>query len=343
MSVTKNMISIIIPTFNEAGNIEECLEAILKNSFPISNVEIIIVDGGSKDGTVNILNRYSYNGPKIHIINAPGTSVYSALNIGLQYASGDYIIRVDSRSVIPENYISKCISNLDEKNAAVAGGVQKQFGKDIYQNTIAEVLQSPFGTGNAKFRRGNFSGYVDTVYLGVFRRNTFDLVGLYDDDGIVISEDAMMNARIREKGGKIYLDNSLIVKYPAKKNIRELIRQYFIYGGAKAHTFEKYKRLTAARQYVVLLASVAAIVISILSLFRIISWMFLMIPILLYMLFTTFYSARVKLSKEHNVSFFYCLFVFPAIHFSWISGFFCRLIFGKKYADFFFKTKSKSR
>jgi succinoglycan biosynthesis protein ExoA len=343
MPAIKESVSIIIPTFNEASNIGQCLEAIQKSDYPLSDIEIIIIDGGSGDKTVEVINRFKKSGLLITLIDAPGTTVYKALNIGLQNAKGEYIVRVDARSIIPSDYISSCIKNIKEKRASVAGGVQRQFGINIYQNTIAEALQSSFGTGNAKFRTGNFSGYVDTVYLGVFKRQTFEEVGVYDDDGIVISEDAMMNARIKEKGGKIYLDGNLIVMYPAKNNLKELSRQYFIYGGAKAHTFKKYKKLTAARQYIVLITFILGIAVGLLSLSGVISIFFLIVPTVLYMLITLVNACIIKLRQGKRVSFFYNLFVYPAIHFSWAAGFFCRLIFGKKYADFFFKTKSKSR
>lgn len=334
-------VSIIIPTFNEGKNIGACLSAIAKNMEPSINMHILLIDGGSKDNTVAIAKEHAEKGLPITIIDAPGTSVYSALNIGLDNATGEYIVRVDARSIIPSNYIKQCIDNLHQFNASVAGGVQRQFGTDLYQKTIAAVLQSPFGTGNAKFRTGNFSGYVDTVYLGVFKRETFSQVGKYDDDGIVISEDAMMNARIKDIGGKIYLDGSLIVLYPAKSSLKELARQYFIYGGAKAHTFEKYKKLTAARQFIPLIALACFVLLLGLTIARIISPIIILIPVAVYMIGVLLSAIKLKSKEKSAVSFFYSLFVFPSIHVLWATGFFCRIIFGKKMAPVFFQTKKK--
>jgi succinoglycan biosynthesis protein ExoA len=332
-------VSIIIPTFNEGKNIGACLDAIAKNTVQGLSIEIILIDGGSRDNTVAIASEYALKGLLLNIIDAPGTSVYSALNIGLDNATGEYIVRVDARSIIPENYIVKCLENLHAFDASVAGGVQKQFGTDLYQKTIAAVLQSPFGTGNAKFRTGNFSGYVDTVYLGVFKRETFKLVGKYDDDGIVISEDAMMNARIKTLGGKIYLDGSLIVKYPAKNSLKELARQYFIYGGAKAHTFEKYKKLTAVRQFIPLIALACFILLLVLTIIQVIPLFIICIPIVVYIIFVIKAALGIKFKEKASVSFFiHCSLSHLYMYFGPLD-FSVGLFLEKRWPMYFFKQK----
>ncbi len=340
MQETKK-VSIIIPTFNEAANISKCLQAISSNTYPHHLMEVIVVDGGSKDGTVESIQQFSNNGISYQVIDAPNTSVYTALNIGLKKSTGNYIVRVDARSIIPNNYIATCIKHIEEDKVTVAGGVQMQYGENVYQKTIATVLQSKLGTGNAKFRTGNYSGLVDTVYLGVFKKEVFDRVGYYDDDGIVVSEDSMMNDRIRSSGGKIYLDGTLAVKYPAKKTIKELARQYFIYGGAKAHTFSKYKKLTAGRQYFILLAFIAALLLSIFTLTGALPWQFAASFISFYALLIIGNAILLKLNKGKDFALFYALVVYPAIHISWTLGFFSRFIFGKKLAPIFFQTKKK--
>lgn len=335
-------VSIIIPTFNEAANISKCLQAIAANNYPHNLIEVVVVDGGSKDDTINIIKSFSKNDIEYIVIEAPNTSVYTALNIGLKKSTGEYIVRVDARSIIPGNYISTCIKHIEEDKVTVAGGVQLQYGEDIFQKTIASVLQSKFGTGNAKFRTGNYSGLVDTVYLGVFKKEVFNEVGVYDDDGIVVSEDSMMNDRIRSKGGKIYLDGSLIVKYPAKKNITELARQYFIYGGAKAHTFTKYKKLTAARQYIILGVFLTTTIVLAFTFAGLLPWQFATGFIAFYFLLDVINAAFIKTKNENEFLFLYALVVYPSIHISWALGFFCRYVFGKKFAPIFFQTKKKN-
>ena len=340
MQETKK-VSIIIPTFNEAANISTCLQAISANNYPHHLMEVIVVDGGSKDQTLQAIQQFSNNGIAYNVIEAPNTSVYTALNIGLKKSTGDYIVRVDARSIIPNNYIATCIKHIEQDNATVAGGVQMQYGDNVYQNTIASVLQSKLGTGNAKFRTGNYSGFVDTVYLGVFKKDVFEKVGYYDDDGIVVSEDSMMNDRIRSNGGKIYLDGSLVVRYPAKKTIKELARQYFIYGGAKAHTFRKYKKLTATRQYFILLAFLVMLCTAVFTITGIIPWHIVTTLIMFYAVLIIANAFLLKLKKGNDFLFGYALLAYPAIHISWVVGFFSRFIFGEKLAPIFFQTKKK--
>lgn len=342
MSENNNTVSILLPTFNEERDIEACLNAINNNNYDMSLIHLIIIDGGSNDKTLTIIDSIKDSCKfKLSVLLRPKTTVYEALNIGIESASGKYIMRVDARSFIPQNYISKSIDNLTKMNADVVGGVQLQFGKTIWQRTIAEALQTKFGTGGAKYRTTGFSGFVDTVYLGVFEKKIFDKVGLFDDDGIVVSEDAMMNDRIRKAGGKIYLDGDLQVLYPAKTNLKALFKQYFIYGGAKAHVFSKYKRLTAIRQYAVLFSFISGLILFICTLFHIISPNILIYFISVYLLTSIFFSSKIKLSKGSCVSFTYCIIVFPTIHFSWATGFILRYTFGPKLSSFFFKSKKK--
>ena len=334
-------ISIIVPTFNEEKDIRACLDAVFNNDYGNEFIEVILIDGGSKDKTIEIVESFKNYQRNIKVIVKINSSVYEALNVGLNEAKGEYVVRVDARSLIPTNYISKCIANLSEYHAMVAGGVQEQYGKDIYQRTIAEVLKSTFGTGGAKFRQGGFSGYVDTVYLGVFKKKTFDAVGKYDDDGIVVSEDSMMNDRISKIGGKIYLDGGLKVQYPAKRSIRELFKQYFIYGGAKAHTFLKYKRLTAFRQYGILFACLMSMITLLLTLAGVISFIFPAFFVALYAILVLSSSTFLSIESKNSISFLYSICIYPTIHFGWVMGFLARFIFGKSLAPYFFTSKKK--
>ncbi len=240
-------VSIIVPTMNEVRNIGGALDAVISNDYPHERLEIIVVDGGSGDGTLDVVRSFS-DRLAIKLITQSGCTVYQALNIGLAHTNGDVVLRVDARSVIPKNYIRQCVSHLARGDIQGVGGVQEQYGTNATGDAVAIATAHPLGTGGAAFRVGTRSGFVDTVYLGCYPRRVFDEIGRYDDDGRVVSEDSMLNKRIRENGGRIFLDHTLRVKYPAKDSIAALARQYFIYGGARAHVWLKYGTLTSPRQ-----------------------------------------------------------------------------------------------
>jgi glycosyltransferase involved in cell wall biosynthesis len=234
-------------------------------------MEVLIIDGGSQDDTVQIAKSFAEN-LQLRIIDAPGSSVYRALNIGLKIARGEFFVRVDARSFIPSNYIADCILRLDQALVKCAGGMQAQYGDSMVSHSIARVTASKLGTGGAKFRTATQSGFVDSVYLGVYRTATLRELGGFEDSSDYVSEDALINNRIRAQGGKIYLDVSLKVRYPAKASFRALIKQYVIYGAAKAFLLRKHHRLTSLRQVLPLIFLLSMIGFVLVSFMGLLPW-----------------------------------------------------------------------
>ena len=253
-------ISVIIPTLNEEQNIGKALQCLVDNHIPPSDMEVLLIDGGSQDRTLEHALTYA-DRLNLKIITSSGASVYKALNIGLNEARGEYFVRVDARSEVPSNYIKTCISHLQIPYIECAGGIQLQYGDTNISRSIARVTASFIGTGGAKFRTATESTFVDSVYLGVYKSATLRSLGGYEDRSDFVSEDSFINKRIRERGYKVFLDASLIVRYPAKSSFRALIKQYVIYGAAKAFLVRKHKKLTSPRQYLPLVALILGLVL----------------------------------------------------------------------------------
>jgi hypothetical protein len=118
---------------------------------------------------------------------------------------------------------------LQETGAANVGGVMAAEGETAFERAVARAMTSPLGVGNARFHNGGDPGPVDTVYLGVFRREALDAVGGYDER-FTRAQDYEMNVRIRESGGVIWFTPELHVTYRPRSSVRALARQYFEYG-----------------------------------------------------------------------------------------------------------------
>ena len=96
-------ISVIIPAFNEEKHIERCLRSISNQTFPRSNYEVIIVDDGSTDNTINIINRYF---PEVILQkNSSNQGLPNSLNIGINLSSSKYIVRLDADDFVSEQYL----------------------------------------------------------------------------------------------------------------------------------------------------------------------------------------------------------------------------------------------
>ena len=259
-------VSVIMPVLNEEKYIETCLGQLLVQEYPAGRLEILVVDCRSDDRTREIVARFQSSGgrrggggagaggrgdsPPVRLLEDPKRQRASALNVGVRAAAGDVIVRIDARTVVQRDYIRRCVATLQATGADNVGGIQQPIATTPMQEAIGAAMTHPFGVGNARFRIGRKSGPVDSVYLGTFRRDVFDRVGLFDDSVPVISEDSDINQRIRESGGIVYLDTAIRAQFYPRETLGGLWRLYFHYGGARAGNFLKHGKLTAWRQWV---------------------------------------------------------------------------------------------
>jgi len=246
VEAARKEISVIVPCFNEEGNIRACLDSLL-DDFTKENCEVIVVDGMSTDGTRRIVEEFQEKYENIVMLSNPERLQAHALNIGIQHSRGRIIVRIDAHSVYPKNYVERCVQLLGEVSAENVGGVMAPVGKTPFEEAVAIAMGHPLGIRSARGHGTNFRGYVDTVYLGTFRREVFKKVG-YFDPGAHPNEDGEMNLRIQSAGGKIFMDGSLEVPYRPRGSLRALARQYYRYGRGRAYTTLKHKKITAYRQ-----------------------------------------------------------------------------------------------
>ena len=213
------LISVIMPVYNEGKYIDECMKSLLKQDYPKENMEWFFVDGMSQDNTVAILERYRTEYPGlISILANKDKTVPYAMNIGIEKAKGEFIIRLDAHAEYEPDYISKCVECLIRTGADNVGGIAITKGKGFTGTCIAKMLSSKFGVGNSQFRTNGESGYVDTVAFGAFRREVFENWGGFDVR-LTRNQDNEINYRIRKNGGKVYLSNDIQFTYYCRDTI----------------------------------------------------------------------------------------------------------------------------
>ncbi len=226
-------VSVVVVVRNEADRIRSCLDQLLAQDYPRELLEIVLIDNMSTDGTAEIAESFS-DKIAVSVLKIAERGRSQGLNRGIQEAKGEVIVRVDARTVIKPDYVSRCINTLLKTGADNVGGVRKPLATNETQEAIGMALSHPFGIGSGYSRLGTRSGYVDSVYLGCFRREVFDKVGLFDETAAVINEDWDLNYRIRAAGGKVYLDADIAAFYYPRESFADLCRLYFRYGGAPA-------------------------------------------------------------------------------------------------------------
>ena len=160
------------------------LDAVLAQNYPPECLEVLVVDGLSDDDTRQIATATAAISPvSVAILDNPARIVPTALNIALQQAQGEIIIRVDGHCEIAPDYVQKCLAALQHSQADCVGGPMVTIGETAVARGIALAQSSPFGVGNVAFRTGQTTGqYVDTVAFGAYHRQVFDQIGNFDEE-----------------------------------------------------------------------------------------------------------------------------------------------------------------
>ncbi len=329
------MITIICPIYNEEKYIAKCIESIMQQDFPKDKLEVLFVDGMSKDRTREIINLYLPKCPYIRVLDNPMKIVPYAMNKGILEAKGEVIIRIDAHTIYEKNYFSTLVKRLYDLGADNVGAVCKTdvLNKNSKTLAIREVLSNRFGVGNSIFRTGiDRVMEVDTVPFGCWRREVFDKYGLYDVR-LVRNQDIELNKRILRGGGKIFIVPDTYCTYLARETFSGLAKNNFGNGKWNILTvyFTKQFDSLSLRHFIPLIFVLSIVIPTLLSTIFLPLILFSLLSLLAYILLLG--SVSLKLSITKRLNFFYLLISFIVLHVSYGWGSFmglCNLPFLKK-------------
>lgn len=239
-------VSVIVPCRNEKDHIEDALKSILAQEPPPGDFEIIVADGMSDDGTRTILERLREKHPRLHIIENPGRIVSTALNAAIGSARGGIIMRMDAHTSYARDYIRQCVEVLRETGSDNVGGPWVARGNGLIGGAIAAAFQSPFACGGATGHDPTYEGAVDLVYLGCWRREVCDRIGLFDEE-LVRNQDDEFNFRLKLAGAKIWQSPRIKSWYKPRASLVSLFKQYMQYGYWKVRVIQKHKIPASSR------------------------------------------------------------------------------------------------
>lgn len=306
------MISVICPIYNEEKYISSFIESVLQQDYPKENLEILLVDGMSKDKTRDIIAEYSSKFPCLRLVDNPQQTVPYAMNNGIKSAKGEIIIRLDAHAEYPSNYFSVLVKKLNELDGAEnVGGVciTLPCNDTAVSTAIAECLSNKFGMGNSFFRVGAKDVMsVDTVPFGCFRKSLFDKIGLYDTD-MIRNQDDELNGRIIKNGGKIYLLPDVEIKYFARDKISKVRKMFYQYGLYKPLGNKKLGAPATVRQFFPLLFVLGLVLGFILSIVFPILWPCYIGVIALHLLIGAFEGIK----SARKTGKWECIFIMPYI------------------------------
>lgn len=262
-------VAIVIPTLNEERFISRCLNSIIKQTYEFEKMDVMIIDGGSKDNTKDIVAEYQKSHQNIRFIENKKKIQSVAFNIGFKKSTAPYIIRLDAHAEYDSKYISLCIENLkqDEKRGNVGGRCNiLPFNQSIWAQTNAILNHSRFGIGGAAFRVSNEAHNTDSVPFGAFPRKVIDQIGGMRED-LPRGEDNEYNSRIRKAGYKIFFNPNIISSYFARPTLGASCKQMYANGNSIGYLYYIDREAIGIRHLVPLLFVVSglfSIIISVL-------------------------------------------------------------------------------
>ena len=316
-------VSAMIVTRNEEEYIGKAVRSLLYQDYPPEAYELLIIDGESTDSTLSVINKeYEHyvndvNIPvKLTIYKNEKRILATGWNIGIGESKGEYLVRIDGHAYADPDFISQNVKTILNVGAECVGGPIETVSNSKCGELIKKALSSPFGVGGAKFRYKKDSGYVDTVAYGMYKKQVFDELGLFDER-LVRTQDNDFHRRMRDKGYKFYLNPAIKTHYYSRNSIKKLTKQQFQNGIWTMVNFKNRPGKMAIRHFIPLifvLAVGACIVFSLLDK----DWIFMLIALLFVYFLFGFYFAF-KRSKDWNHRLLMPL-IFFIIHFSYGLG-----------------------
>lgn len=246
--MTQEFISIVIPTVNEEFYIGSVIRSL---ALPDPNYEILVMDGGSNDRTVEIARSLAAEGISVRVIHNPGRIQAAAMNLAAKAADSRsaILVRADAHCSYPPGFARKVAASLRENQAQSVVVPMLTTGSDTcFQKAVAAAQNSRLGNGGAAHRTGSKpSGWVDHGHHAAFDRAFFQRIGGYDED-FAANEDGEYDMRVHQAGGRVWMERDAVIEYHPRKTPGALWKQYVGYGKGRAMTTAKHKARLKLRQ-----------------------------------------------------------------------------------------------
>ncbi len=256
-----DMVSIVIPCRNEAKAIRETVSALLKSNYP--NIEVLVVDGISEDGTRDIMNQLCKEDSRVRMVDNVQQLTPFAFNLGVKNARGEFVQIVGARNVLDPDYIPILVKTLKARpDVACVGGDYQHIYDSPSGRLVSLAMESKFGMGFGNYRTMQSDTFVDTVGIPLYHRSVFELVG-YFDEMLTRNQDDDFNFRVRQAGLKILYVHQAKATYLVRGSLKKAFRQFSQYGYFKVFVNRKHRAVTTARQMVPALFLATLIVLTV--------------------------------------------------------------------------------
>lgn len=319
-------VSYVMPVLNEVTHVRAAVDSLLAQDYA-GPFEVTIALGPSMDGTTELVEELAAVDARIRVVDNEAGSTPSGLNLAIRESQHPIVIRVDAHSVLPPDYARIAVETILETGADNVGGLMDAQGTTPFERAVARAYGSRIGLGGTKLHVGGEAGPAETVYLGVFRRDSLLEVGLFDEE-IKRGQDWELNRRLRQHGGTVWFTPRLKVTYRPRPNLYRLARQFVstgVWRGELARRFPASNGLRYFAPPVMVLGVALGVLLGIGGIVQAAlggtPWLLWGFAIPSAYLLIVVASALVWGRDNGFSSFLWFLVVLPCIHFSWGAGF----------------------
>ncbi len=210
-------ITIIIPAFNAESYIKECLDSLVNLDFPKKNFEIIVMDNGSSDRTVEIAQGYD-----VTILTAKGCTISTLRNLGAARSKGNILAFIDADCIANKGWLKEAVSLLEREHV---GAVGSWYELPLHPTYVEEAW-------DVHMRNRRIDGQIDWLPSGNFivLKEVFNRVGGFNET-LITGEDVDICRRIRRTGSKIISDKKIAVIHLGNpKTVREFFQKQIWHG-----------------------------------------------------------------------------------------------------------------
>ena len=296
------LVSVVVGLLNEEKFLPRLIEDFKKQTYNHNEIELIFIDGMSKDNSWKILEDFKNSNHDFYdvvLLKNPKVILSAGMNVGIKAARGECILKVDCHSHITENFIENNVKIIEE-GEDVCGGPRPNIieNADNFSKTLLLVEENMFGSGIADYRKKTTKKYVSSVFQGMYRKSIFDKIGLLDEK-VGRVEDNELHYRIRKNGYKIRYSNDILSYQYTRPTLKRMLKQKYSNGywiGKVSHIYPKAFSIF----HFVPLAFVLAIIFS-LCMIPITS-IFIILLCSVYFLLTILITIMTIINNEFNIT-----------------------------------------
>jgi glycosyltransferase len=334
-------VSIIITARNEEKYLPMLFEDILNQTFPLQNIEVVLMDSNSTDNTRLVMEEFKKNNEilSVQIVTNERQIQAAGFNEGVKHATGDVVLKIDAHSRIPADFVQK---NVDEilAGAYVCGGNRPTVvdSVDDFSKTLHIVEESALGSSIANYRKSDVKRKVNSIFHGMYRKEVFDKVGLADER-LLRTEDNEFHYRVRKAGYDIIFNPEIESYQYIRPTFTKMIQQKFANGywiGLTSHVCRDCLSLFHFGP------GVFVATLLVLMMLTLVSFVPLLTVVFLYLLAVLGLSIFEISKQKFNPTLLLIPFIMIAIHFAYGVGTIKGWIFGFEFKKEYFDEEEKS-